>query len=127
MLAGTPVYVYVVRSWEAATANPSAWRRSSGSSRTCMPVNVTGCRRGSATAPVRGAGSRRVLVQALRQVQALEHELDRTRHGGRRLVAAGERDHGGAERGHLFDQASLVGRTDVLTGVGDDALVEGGD
>ena len=60
-------------------------------------------------------------------MQALEHELDRGGHRGGRLVAAGERQHGGSQGRHLLDQPRLVDRGDVLAGVGDDALLERGD
>ena len=56
--------------------------------------------RRSAAAAVRGAGADRVLVETLRQVQALEQELDCARDRGRALVV-GERRHRLAQARHL--------------------------
>ena len=64
---------------------------------------------------------------ALAEVQALEHELDRGGHGGRRLVAAGQGRHRRAQRGDLLDQPGQVLGGDVLAGVGDGALLERAD
>src|SRR4051794_26059342 len=66
-----------------------------------------------------------VLVEALRQVQALEHELDRAGRGRRALVAAGEVAHDGLQPGHVAEERDVVRRRDVVTRVHDSPRLEG--
>src|SRR4051812_20819429 len=77
------------------------------------------------SAPVRRAAADRVLVEALGQVQALEHELDGAGRRGRALVAAGEVTHDGLQAGDVAEQGDVLGRGDVVAGVDDGARLEG--
>ena len=82
--------------------------------------------RESAATAVGGPAADRVLVEPLREVEALEDELDRRRGAGGRLphVEVGERR---PQRRHVGEQLGVLRRRDVLARVHDLAAVEGVD
>src|SRR6478736_6806649 len=121
------------RSRICATPSPTAARRRRPWRTSRWPPTAPVTRRRSirrersAARAVGGAAAGGVLVEALAEVQALQHELDGGGDRGGRLVAGGEPCHGRAHRRDLLDEAGLVDGGDVLAGVGDGALVERGD
>ena len=78
-----------------------------------QPVRLTPAptRPASAATAVGAAGGGGVLVEALRQVQALEHELGRGGDRRGRRVVAGERGHRVAQCRHLLDDRGELARS----------------
>src|SRR5690606_9332418 len=97
------------------------WRMST---KTLTSAEQNGWWVGSAAGAVLGPPADGVLVEPLRQVQPLEHELHRGRHRAGGGFAARDLGHDAAERRDLADQRGVAVRGHVLTGLHRAALLE---
>src|SRR5438105_6153063 len=105
--------VAVMRPATTAPATPSPpSRKPRREGRSALTVHSE-----SAPRSICSAGSHGVLVEPLRQVQALEQELHRGGDGRRALVVTGELAHRLPQRRHLRDELHVLRRRHVLAHV----------